>query len=149
MAPLARWVSPKIGGKWVSKDDNQDGSSSGAHVQDEGEKQVDVVAASDDTGVADAYDVGVVGAYDAGPSDGNMGERITSMSPFERCFQIQTEDHKQIRDFSSSNKGRLLNIGYNGDGIDTGCGTYDSRLLDDECGVDEKGNGMIDDDCGT
>jgi len=35
------------------------------------------------------------------------------------------------------------------DGIDTGCGTYDSRLLDDECGADEKGNGMTHDDGGT
>jgi len=31
---------------------------------------------------------------------------------FCRCFQIQTEQHKQTRDLSSSNMGRLLNIGF-------------------------------------
>ena len=31
---------------------------------------------------------------------------------FCRCFQIQTRQHKQTRDLSSSNKWRLLKIGF-------------------------------------
>ena len=31
---------------------------------------------------------------------------------FCRCFQIQIEQHKQTRDLSSSNRGRLLNMGF-------------------------------------
>ncbi|KAK7368217.1 hypothetical protein VNO80_10241 [Phaseolus coccineus] len=58
---------------------------SGPRIEDEGEEIADV-AVVDDTGVADAYDAGAIGAYDTGPTDGNMGERITSMSPFERLM---------------------------------------------------------------
>ena len=69
----------KIGEKWVNKDWDQVGSSSGAYVADENEEQAD-------NGVVDD-DIGVVGAYDVGESDGgNMGERITTMSPFERLM---------------------------------------------------------------
>jgi len=75
----------KIGGKWVSKDGDQVGSSSGAHVANENEEQAD--------NAADDDDIGVVGAYDIGVSDGgNMGQRITTMSPFER-FMVSRMDN--------------------------------------------------------
>jgi len=69
----------KIGGKWVSKDGDQVGSLSGIHAEDdEGEPAA--------TGYhAEEGNAGPGGAYDTGPA-GNMGERITSMSPFERLM---------------------------------------------------------------
>jgi len=71
----------KIGGKWVSKDGDQAGSSSGAHAEDGGEEKVDIVVAGGDV------DVGFqVGDDDVGSSVEIMGERITYMSPFKRLM---------------------------------------------------------------
>jgi len=63
---------------------DQVGSSSGIHAEDdEGES----AATGDDVGYhAEEGNVGPGGAYDVGPNVGNMGERITSMSPFERLM---------------------------------------------------------------
>ena len=78
---LSKMGFTKIGGKWVSKDGDQVGSSNGAHVEDGGEKQADIVAASGDV------DVGFqAGDNDVGPSARIIGERITFMSPFERLM---------------------------------------------------------------
>ena len=58
----------KIGGKWISKDGDQVGSSSGAHAEDGGEEQANIATASGDV------DVGFqAGDDDAGPSAGIMG----------------------------------------------------------------------------
>ena len=54
----------KIGGKWVSKDGEQGGSSSGNHAEDDGYDQ----------------------AFGAGPSAGNMDEHIISITSFERLM---------------------------------------------------------------
>ena len=70
---LSKMGFTKIGGRWVSKDEDQAGSSSGVQIENEDEEQV---AAGGEN----------VGAFDARPSAGNMGERITSMSPFERLM---------------------------------------------------------------
>ena len=79
---LSKMGFTKIGGKWGSKDGDQAGSSSGAHAEDGGEEQADIVVA-----------VGFqVGDDDAGPSAGIMGERITSMSPFERLMLRRMEN---------------------------------------------------------
>jgi len=68
----------KIGGKWVNKDGDQAGSSSGARAEDGGEEQADIAVAS---GYVDAEFQ--ARDDDVGPSAGIMGERITFMSPFE------------------------------------------------------------------
>jgi len=69
---LSKMGFTKINGRWVNKDGVQVGSSNGAHNGEENEGEV--VATSDEP----------VGAHEAGPSDVNMEEQITSMSPFER-----------------------------------------------------------------
>ena len=67
---LSKMGFTKIGGIWVSKDGEAD-SSSGAHI---GEKNKGEAAAmGNESG----------GAHEAGPSDVNMEERITSMSPLK------------------------------------------------------------------
>jgi len=73
----------KIGGRWVSNDGDQASSPSGVQVENEDEKQVFVDG--EDVGV-DAHDDVTAGAFDIGPSVGNMGERITLMSPFEKLM---------------------------------------------------------------
>jgi len=70
----------KIGRRWVSKDGDQADSSSGVQVENEDEEQV---AAIDEDAGADAH---TAGTFDAGPNARNMGEHITSMSPFERLM---------------------------------------------------------------
>jgi len=74
----------KIGGKWVSKDGEQVGSSCSIHVEDnEGEP---AGGGEDARYHAEEGNVGPGGAYDVGPSARNMGKRITSISPFERLI---------------------------------------------------------------
>jgi len=80
---LSKMGFTKIGRRWVIKDGYQVGSSSGVQVESEDEEKA--VAAGENAGV-DAHDDETVGAFDARPSAGNMGERITSMSPFERLM---------------------------------------------------------------
>jgi len=70
----------KIGAKWVSKDGDQVGSSSGVPIEDDGEEQADIAGGGDDDPRFQA------GEDNVGPSAGIMGERITSMSPFERLM---------------------------------------------------------------
>ena len=67
---LSKMGFTKVGGRWVSKDGDQAGSSSGAHIGEENEREV--VATGNEP----------AGAHEVGPSDVNMEERITSMSPF-------------------------------------------------------------------
>ena len=68
----------KIGGKWVSKDGDQGGSSSGVHAGE-----------------------------GAGTSVGNQGERIISMYPFER-FMVNRMDsfaknQRNLHEFCATN----------------------------------------------
>jgi len=78
----------KIGGKWVSKDGEHGGSSSGAHAEHDEEDQE--VAEGAGVNVQDedqpAPDLG------AGTSAGNQGNRILSMPPFER-FMVNRLDN--------------------------------------------------------
>jgi len=93
----------KIGGRWVSKDGEHGGSSSGAHAEHDEEDQevvegVDVDAQDEDQPVAD---IGV------GTSAGNQGNRILSMSPFER-FMVNrldnfVENQRNLHDLCSTN----------------------------------------------
>jgi len=78
----------KIAGRWVSKDGEHGGSSSGAHVEHDEEDQevaegVDVDTQNEDQPVAD---------IGAGTSAGNQGNRILLMSPFER-FMVHRLDN--------------------------------------------------------
>jgi len=83
---LSKMGFTKIGGKWVSKDGDQAGSSSGIHIEDDGEEPTVARVYANDGHQAGEGNDGPDNAYDAGPSAGNMGERITSMSPFKRLM---------------------------------------------------------------
>ena len=88
----------KIGGRWVSKDGEQGGSSSGAHAEHDEEEQ-DVAEGAD----VDAQDEDQP-ATDTGV--GNQGNRILSMSPFER-FMINmdsfAENQRNLHDLCATN----------------------------------------------
>ena len=84
---LSKMRFTKIGGKWVRKDGDQVGSSSGIHVEDDGENPATATGVDADDGhQVGQGNAGPEDAYDVGPSVGNMGERITSMSPFGRLM---------------------------------------------------------------
>jgi len=83
---LSKMGFTKIGGKWVSKDGDQGGSSSSVQAGQE-EEDLD---ATEGAGV-DAQEEHVVADIGAGTSVGNQGERILSMSPFER-FMVNKMD---------------------------------------------------------
>jgi len=72
----------KVNGRWISKGGDLSGSSSGAHVEGEDEDQTVVIVTKGDVDMEAGGD-GADG-YEVGQSVENMGERITSMSPFER-----------------------------------------------------------------
>ena len=100
---LSKMGFTKIGGRWVSKDGEQGGSSSGAHAeQDEEEQQaaevVEVDAQDEDQPAADTS---------AGTSVGNQGNRILSMSPFERFmvnkFDNFVENQRNFHDLCTTN----------------------------------------------
>jgi len=81
---LSKTRFTKIRGKWVNGD--QASSSSDIHAEDD-EGEPGGGGGDDDVGYhAEEGNVGPGGAYDVGPSAGNMGECITSMSPFERLM---------------------------------------------------------------
>ena len=69
---LSKMGFTKIGGRWVSKDDDQAGPS-GTNVGDEPED-------------VETQEESVAETQEVGPSDGYMGERMTTMSPFERLM---------------------------------------------------------------
>jgi len=81
----------KVGGKWISKDGEQGGSSSGNQV---GADEDDQAAPNTGDDGVDEHQVGqgdqdndVAGeAYGVGPGTGNMDDHIASMSPFERLM---------------------------------------------------------------
>jgi len=87
----------------VSKDGEQGGSSSGAHAEHDEEEQdvakgVNVNAQDGDQPVVDTG---------AGTSVGNQGNRILSMSPFER-FMVNRLDNfaknqRNLHDFCATN----------------------------------------------
>jgi len=93
----------KIGGRWVSKDGEQGGSSSGAHAeQDEEEQEV-----AEGVGVDAQDEDQPVAGTGAGTSAGNQGNRIPSMSPFER-FMVNrldsfVENKRNLHDFCATN----------------------------------------------
>jgi len=91
----------KIGGRWESKDGEHGGSSSGAHAEHDEEDQE----------VAEGVDVDVQEdkptAEGAGTSAGNQGNRILSMSPFEK-FMVNrldnfAENQRNLHDFCATN----------------------------------------------
>jgi len=73
----------KIGGKWIRTDGDQVGSLSEIHVEDDGEEQAATAAGVDGD---DGQQARERKQGNEGPSAGNMDERITSMSPFERLM---------------------------------------------------------------
>jgi len=80
---LSKMGFTKIGGKWVSKDGDQAGSSSGFHVANDEEELAAVAEDDGDDGrQVEQGNVHLDDAYDVGPSAGNKGEYITSISPF-------------------------------------------------------------------
>jgi len=82
---LSKMGFTKIGGKWVNKDGDQVGSSSGAHAEDGDEEQTDVVVDGGGAGFQAREE-------DVGPSVGIMGDRITSITPFERLVLRRMND---------------------------------------------------------
>jgi len=83
---LSKMGFTKIGGKWVSKEGDQGGSSSGVQAEQE-EEDLDVEGAGVDAQEEHATtDIGV------GTSARNQGERILSTSPFER-FMVNRMDN--------------------------------------------------------
>jgi len=89
---LSKMGFTKIGGRWVSKDGDQAGPS-GTKDCDEPE-----AAATQEEPAAETHEVG--------PSDGYMGERMTSISPFERLMinHIATfaENQRNLHDLCES-----------------------------------------------
>jgi len=103
MVHLVRWGFTKIGGKWISKDGDQGGSSSCVQAEHEGEKQV-VVA--EGAGI-DAQENEPTADFGVGPSVENIGDRITSMSPFER-FMVNrmdnfAENQRNVHEYCATN----------------------------------------------
>ena len=96
---LSKMGFTKIGGRWVSKDGEHGGSSSGAHGEHDEEDQeaaegADVNAQDEDQPVAD------LGA-------GKQGNRILSLSPFER-FMVNrldnfAENKRNLHDLYATN----------------------------------------------
>jgi len=75
----------KIGEKWVSKDGDQGGSSSGVQAGQE-EEDLDAEGAE-----VDAQEEHVIADIGVGTNVGIQGERILLMSPFER-FMVNRMD---------------------------------------------------------
>ena len=69
---LSKMGFTKIGGRWVRKDGDQAGPS-GTHAEDE----IEAVANTEEP---------AAGTHEVDPSTDHMGDRITSMSPFERLM---------------------------------------------------------------
>ena len=100
---LSKMGFTKIGGRWVSKDGEQGGSSSGAHAEHDEEEQdaaegADVDAQDEDQPAADTG---------AGTSARNKGNRILSMSSFER-FMVNrldnfAENQRNLHDLCATN----------------------------------------------
>jgi len=81
----------KVGGKWVSKDGEQGGSSSGNQAEADEDSQVTPNTGNDgvdehQNGQGDQGNDVPGKAYGVGPSIGNMDDHIASMSPFERLM---------------------------------------------------------------
>jgi len=81
---LSRMGFTKVNGRWVGKGGDHAGSSSGEHAEDEDEYQPHAIATEGDAEMEAGGDD--VSAYEAGQSAENMGEGITSISPFERLI---------------------------------------------------------------
>jgi len=96
---LSKMGFTKIGGRWVSKDGDQGGSSSG--VQNEAEEQVvegaEVCAQEDE----------VAAGIGARTSTRNQGDKILSMSHFERFMvnrmDIFAENQRNLHEFCATN----------------------------------------------
>ena len=100
---LSKMCFTKIGGRWASKDGEHGGSSSGAHGEHDEEYQEVDEGVDDDAQDEDqpAADIG------AGTSDGNQGNRILSMSSFER-FMVNrldniAENQRNIHELCATN----------------------------------------------
>jgi len=95
----------KVNGRWISKCGDVVGPSSGAHAESEDEDQTVVAATEEDIDMEAGGDG--VGSYDAGQRAGNMGERITSMSPFERLMLSRkdsfAENQRNLHELCATN----------------------------------------------
>ena len=122
---LSKMGFTKIGGRWVRKDGEQGGSSSGAHAEQYEEEQ-EVVKGSDvDSQDEDqpAADTGV------GTSAGNQGNKILSMSPFER-FMVNrldsfAENQRNLHDLCITN---FQDFGQRFQSMDTRFQNLDERI---------------------
>jgi len=100
---LSKMRFTKISGRWISKDGDQGGSSSGVQAEQEEEEQA---AATEGAGI-DAQENEPAIDFGVGPSVGNIGYRITSMSPFER-FMVNRmhrfpENQRNLHEFCATN----------------------------------------------
>ena len=90
--PLSKMGFTMIGGRWVNKYGDQAGSS-GTNDGDEPED-------------ATTQEEPAAETHEAGPSDDYMGERMTSMSPFERLMinRMDTfaENQRNLHDLCES-----------------------------------------------
>ena len=89
---LSKMGFTKIGGKWVSKEGDH-ANPSGINDGEESE-----VAGTQEELAAETHEVG--------PNDGYMGERMTSMSPFERLMVNRmdtfTKNQRSLHELSES-----------------------------------------------
>jgi len=99
---LSRMGFTKVNGRWISRGGDLAGSSSGAPAKREDEDQTRVVATEGDVDMEAGGDG--ADAYEAAQSAGHMGERLTSMSPFERLilsrmnsFADEQRSHHEFR----------------------------------------------------
>jgi len=93
----------KVGGKWISKDGDHGVSSSGAaHLEQDEPDDMDV-----------QHEDPAKDFQDAGPSadDGHQGERMQTMSPFERLIVNRldsfAENQRSLHDLCVSNFQRI------------------------------------------
>jgi len=98
---LSKMGFTKIGEKWVSKDGDQGGSSSGVQAEQE-EEDFDAEGAG-----VDAQEEHAAADIGDGTSAGNQGEKIISMSHFER-FMVNrmdnfAENQRNLHDFCATN----------------------------------------------
>jgi len=121
---LSKMGFTKIGGRWVSKDGDQAGSS-GAHAEEENE----VAATTKEL---------VVEAYEAGPSSDHMNERITSMSPFKRLMVSRMDSFaKNQRSLHELCETRFQNMDSRFHSLDEQIEEVQNQLLNLQYGRDE------------
>ena len=100
---LSKMGFTKIGGRWINKDGDQGGSSSGVQAEHEEEEQVVVSEGAR----IDAQENELAADFGVGLSVGNIRDHIRSMSPFER-FMVNkmdsfAENQRNLHEFCATN----------------------------------------------